>query len=141
METKITFGDKLNTLRQLNNLTVQQLADASGVSQPLISNLIHNNRVIGEYTARRIGTALKLQGEALEDFIYSAINGCTEKVLNSSKDYPAEILNLIAGQLSAMGIVPSKIARCIRNPKPDANAALYLNDGKSAYINVEVAFG
>ena len=134
-----TFGNTLNTLRQARHLTVQQLANLAGVSQPLISNLINNNRVIGEYTARKIATALQLSGEEFDSFIFLAINGCTEKVLNSSKDYPAEILNLIAGELSALGILPGNIARCVRHPKADADAALYLNNGKHAFINVEVA--
>ena len=88
------FSNKLNTLRKARNLTIQELAKLSAVSQPLISSLEHGHRVIGEYTASKIGTALQLNGEELEDFIYLAINGCTEKVLKSSKNYPAEILNL-----------------------------------------------
>lgn len=139
METQITFGNKLNALRRVRNLTVQQLADLADVSQPLISNLINNNRVIGEHTAKKIANALQLSGDESDNFIYLAINGCTEKVLNSSKGYPAEILNLIAGELSALGILPSNIARCVRRPKAEANAALYLNDGKSALISVGVA--
>ncbi len=133
------FSNKLNTLRKARNLTIQELAKLSAVSQPLISSLEHGQRVIGEYTARKIGTALQLHGKELEDFIYLAINGCTEKVLKASKNYPAEILNLIAGELSALGILPEKIMNCVRHPHSDASAALYLNDGKSAFINVEVA--
>lgn len=134
-----TFSNKLNSLRKSRNLTSQQLAKLSSVSQPLISSLENGQRVIGEYTARKIGSALQLHDKDLENFVYLAINGCTEKVLKSSRNYPAEILNLIAGELSALGILPEKIMSCVRHPQSDATAALYLNDGKSAFINVEVA--
>ena len=134
-----TFANKLKTLKQARNLTVQELAEKAGVSGGLISGIIHGYRVIGEKTARKIATALNLQGQELEDFIHLALNnGCTEKVLNSSKGFPSEVLNLVAGELNALGISPSKIQRCVRK-SADADAALYLEDGKSAYINVEVA--
>ena len=138
MEDNNTFGNTLNKLRQERNLTVQELAKLSNVSQPFISNLIHGHRIVGEYTARKIGTALQLHGKEWEDFIFLAINGCTEKVLTASKNYPAEILNLIAVELSSLGILPAKINRCVRQSE-DADAALHLNDGRAAYINIEVA--
>src|SRR5437660_10008555 len=106
MDVNNTFANRLNYLRLANNLTMQELAKLAGVSQPLISNLLHGHRVIGECTARKIAAALQLQGEELENFVYLAINNCTQKVLNSSKAYPAEILNCIAGELNALGISP-----------------------------------
>ena len=138
MDRNNTFGNKLNSLRLERNLTVQELAKLAGISQPLVSNLQNGHRVIGEYTAKKIGTALQLHGKELEDFIYLAINGCTEKVLTASKNYPAEILNLIAVELSSLGILPAKIDHCIRQSE-DADAALHLNDGRSALIRLEVA--
>lgn len=138
METNITFANKLNTLRQARHLTVTELAKLAGVSQPLISNLIHGRESIGEFTATKIGTALQLHGQELQDFIYLAINDCTEKVLHSSKAFPAQVLNIVAGELNALGISPSRITQCVMNSE-EADAALYLDDGKSAYINVEVA--
>ena len=134
-----SFANKLNTLKQAHHLTVQELAQRAGVSAGLISGLLHGYRIIGERTARKIATALNLHGEELEDFIHLALNnGCTEKVLNSSKGFPSEVLNLVAGELNALGILPSRIKRCVRK-SDDADAALYLEDGKSAFINVKVA--
>lgn len=139
MEPNYTFGDKLNSLRLERNLTVHELAKLSGVSQPLISNLIHGQRVIGEYTARKIARALQLRGEELEEFIHLAINNCSQRVLSSFRTYPSEVLNMVAGELNALGILPSQIARCVRRPDDGADAALYLNNGMSAFINIEVA--
>ena len=133
------FGNTLNTLRKDRNLTMQELAKLADVSQPLISNLLNNRRVIGEYTARKLGKALQLSGNLLEDFVFQAINNCTEKVLNSSKGFPAELINLVTDELNALGIEPANIKHCIRHPGLDADAALYLRDGKSAFINVEIA--
>ena len=137
METNLTFANKLNHLRQARHITVTELAKSAGVTQPLTSNLIHGRESIGEYTARKIASALQLDGDELEDFVYSAINHCTEKVLNSSKAFPSQVLNMVAGGLNALGIIPSRIMRCVLNAE-DADAAIYLDDGRSAYINIAI---
>src|SRR4051812_11505941 len=112
-----TFSEKLNSLRRDCKLTVYQLAARAGVPQSLISGLSTSNRVIGENNARKIGEALQLSGDELESFIYLAINACSEKVLQDSKRYPAEILNLIATELQSFGITAETINRCVRKPR------------------------
>ena len=139
MELSNTFGNKLNNLKIARGLSSVELARKAGISEGLLSGLIHDQRVIGEYTARKIGNALQLTGNALEEFVYAAINNCSEKVLESSKQYPAELINLVARKLQENGIVPSEINRCVRNEK-DADAALYLKDGRQATISLELAF-
>ena len=137
METN--FINKLNTLKQARNLSVQELAQKAGVSGGLISGLLHGYRIIGEKTARKIATALNLQGQELEDFIHLALNnGCTEKVLNASKGFPSEVLNMVAGELNALGISPNRIKQFVRK-SDDAAASLYLDSGEKAFINVEVS--
>ena len=136
-----TFGIKLNNLRTSRHLTSAELADRASVPPSLISGLQSGTRVVGEYTARKIGKALHLTGEELEDFIYLAINGCSEKVLNASKAYPAILINLVASKLQEQGISPDEINQCVRRPKKnDADAALYLDNGKEAFIKLEVAY-
>ena len=133
------FSNKLNALRQARNFTVQELAQRAGVSGGLISGLLHGYRIIGEKTARKIASALNLQGEELEDFIHLALNnGCSEKVLNSFKDFPSEVLNMVAKELNALGVSPDRIKRYVRK-SDEADAALYLENGKQAFINLEVA--
>jgi transcriptional regulator with XRE-family HTH domain len=135
------FAERLNTLRKQRLLTVQELAASAGVPPSLVSGLQSGNRVIGEFVARKLAKALHLDGEESESFVYLAINGCSEKVLQSSKRYPAELLNLIAGELLARGISPDRISHCIRKPQfSEADAALYLDDGNAALINVQVSF-
>jgi transcriptional regulator with XRE-family HTH domain len=133
-----TFANTLNALRKERHLTVRELSKLANVGEPLISGLQQGNRRIGECAARKLGTALKLIGQELDTFIYQAINNCSEKVLNSSKAYPAELLNLVAGELNSLGISPDWIARCVRKPQ-NADATVFLNDGRSATINLEVA--
>lgn len=136
-----TFANKLSDLRTTRGFTSTELAHRAGVPQSLICGLQKQNRVIGEYAARKIGKALQLSGNELEDFVYLAINDCSDKVLQAFKDYPAEVLNLIAGELKAFGIPANKISRCVRHPKGDgADAGLYLNDGTQALIKLEVAY-
>jgi transcriptional regulator with XRE-family HTH domain len=133
-----TFGTTLNTLRKERKLTVHQLAKLAGVHQSLISGLNTDNRIIGEVSARKIAKALGLEGENQESFVYQAINNCSDRVLAQFKRYPAEALNLVASVLANSGISAEKIVRFER--KPDSmNASIYLDDGKAARINLDVA--
>ena len=132
-----TFAHKLNSLRQARHLTTRELATKAGVGQPLISGLISGDRVIGEYTARKIAAALQLTGRELEDFVYLAINNCSEKTLEASKKYPAELINLVTEKLQSSGVLPEQINWCVRKSK-DADAALFLKDGSEARIRLEV---
>ena len=139
MEVNNTFGKKLNKLKIAHGLSSAELAHRAGIGEGLLSGLIHDQRVIGDFTARKIGKALQLTGDEMETFIYSAINNCSEKILESSKDYPAELINLVAGKLKANGISPDKISGC-RRQQEGADAALYLSDGSEARITLELAF-
>jgi hypothetical protein len=97
--------------------------------------------VIGEYAALKIGRALQLDGDDLETFVYLAINKCTERVLDKYKGCPAEILNLVADLLEKAGITPDCIKSCVRKPESsEADAALYLDNGKVALIDIEVEY-
>lgn len=113
-----------------------QLAQIAGISRPLVCSLINNRRVIGEYTARKLGVALQLHGEDLEELIHLAISNCTEKVLEASKAYPSRVLNLVAGKLGSLGIEPRSIQRCERHQ--NSGALLRLANGRTAAIRVEV---
>ena len=136
-----TFANTLHQLRTSQHLTSAELASKANVPPSLISGLQTGHRVIGEHAARKVGQALHLTGNELEDFVYLAINGCSEKVLQRSKNYPAELLNLIATELLELGIVPDRIKKCVRKPQSNkAKAAIFLDDGREARINLEVAY-
>ena len=136
-----SFANTLNHLRNARHLTATELAARAEVPQSLISGLETGNRVIGEYAARKIGKALQLQGTALDDFIYQAINDCSEKVLTTFKDYPAVLINLVAAKLQEQGILPDRINQCVRRTAGnDADAALSLDNGQEAFIKLEVDY-
>ena len=139
MNINNTFGNKLNKLKIARGLSSVELARKAGISEGLLSGLIHDQRVIGEYTARKIGNALQLTGKELEEFIYSAINNCSEKILESSKPYSAELINLVTSKLQESGIAPDEINRCVRK-EDGADAALFLKDGSEAHIKLELVF-
>ena len=134
-----TFGNRLNKLKIARGLSSVELARKAGISEGLLSGLIHDQRVIGEYAAKKIGNALQLTGSELEEFVYAAINNCSEKVLEASKHYPAELINLVASRLQESGITPDEINRCVRK-EDGADAALTLKDGRQATISLELAF-
>jgi len=128
---KTPFSEQLSTLRQDAQLTNQELADDARVPASLIAGLQSGKRRIGEYQARKIGVALGLCGGDLERFIYDAINNCSEKVLEESKGYPAELLNLLARQLRLAGVLPNNVTGW--NVQKNA-ADLVLSNGGKAHL-------
>ncbi len=125
------FSQKLSNLRQQANLTNQELADLAHVPASLIAGLQSGKRQIGEYQARKIGKALNLNGRALEEFVYAAIDNCTEKVLKAFVPYPAELLNLLARILNHAGIGPQHISHCMINAE---GADIILSNGSKAKL-------
>ena len=81
-----TFGNKLNELKIARGLSSVELAQKAGISEGLLSGLIHDQRVIGEYSAKKIGNALQLTADELESFVYAAINNCSEKNIGSFQE-------------------------------------------------------
>ena len=128
---KIPFSEQLSNLRIEAQLTNQELADKASVPASLIGGLQSGKRRIGEYQARKIGKALNLTGADLESFIYDAINNCSEKVLEESKGYPAELLNLLARILKHAGIAPQHISNCTMN---EAGADILLTNGSKGKL-------
>jgi len=137
-----TFANTLTAHRNRLNLTVQTLADKAKVNPTLVSGLQNNKRQVGENNARRLGIALNLSGKELENFVYAAINECSEKVMEQNKPYPAEVLNLCAKQLQESGIDGDQISRCVLKPKlqdgREPDAIVYMNDGRAALIELKI---
>jgi hypothetical protein len=134
-----SFSQTLQALRASAKLTNHELARLADVPASLISGLQHDNRRVGEYQARKIGTALRLSGDALEQFIYDAISGCTEKVLNEAKQYPAQLLNLLAVQLSRAGIPADSIQHFnILGDEHSHDINFTLGSGKTATLRTQL---
>jgi transcriptional regulator with XRE-family HTH domain len=134
------FSEYLTYLRQRANLTNRQLAEKAGVPRSLIAGLQSGQRRVGEYNGRMIGEALGLTGLELEHFIYQAVDTCTEKVLKDSQQYPAELLNLLAKQLRAVGVLPEHIDQYrVQGDSQASTVALTLKDGAEARIATTVA--
>ena len=134
------FSTLLSRLRRRAKLTNIELAQQAKVSRSLIPGLQSGKRQIGEYQARKLGTALGLADSALDHFILKAIDECTEKVLKASLPYPAPLLNLLARQLRLAGVQPDQVAGCVVNEDPDeSEVALHLNDGRKVHIETKLA--
>ena len=128
---KTPFSEQLSNLRQEAQLTNQELADLAKVPASLIAGLQSGKRRIGEYQSTKIGKALDLEGRALEEFIYSGIDTCSEKVLKDFVAYPAELLNLLARILKHAGIGPHQISHCTIN---EGGADILLANGSKAKL-------
>lgn len=136
---KERFSELLSRLRKQSNLTNLELAELADVPRSLIPGLQSGKRRIGEYQARKLGTALGLDGRNLEHFVFCAINNCTEKVLKDSQAYPAELLNLAARQLKAAGIGPEQVIACVIEQKRDeSQVAILLRDGGEARLETKL---
>ena len=134
---KNEFPEVLIKLRKQATLTTVELAELSDVPRSLISGLENNTRRIGEMQATRLGKALGLKGKALQEFIYLAINTCTEKVLVESKGYPSEIINLVTRQLRQAGILPEQVDAY---EVDGSNISLLLNNGREAKVETRLAY-
>ena len=133
------FSQTLQTLRADAKLTNYELACLADVPESLISGLQNNRRRVGEYQARKIGKALKLTGEALEDFVYSAVNTCTEKILTDAKPYPSRLLNLVALQLHRAGIRAESIFDCnVAGDEHEQDVTLTLGSGRTATLKTQL---
>jgi len=132
---KNNFPQLLSKLRRKACLTNVQLSELAPVSRSLIGGLQSGKRVAGEYQVKKLGIALGLEGAELNAFIFSGINRCSEKVLQDSQPYPAELLNLLARQLKLAGVSPDKISSCVVIEDASlCNVAIYLMDGTQAII-------
>lgn len=135
----VQFSSQLHKLRTDAKLTNLELARLAGVPESLISGLQNGNRRVGEYQARKIGRALKLTGNELEQFVYTAINTCTEKVLGDAKAYPSQLLNLVALQLHRAGISADSIFDCDISGNPyGQDVTLMLGGGKTATLKTQL---
>lgn len=130
------FGKLLSSLREKARLTNRELAVMAKVPHSLIAGLQSGSRSVGEYQARKIGLALELKDAALESFMLAAINTCTDKVLEESKEYPASFLNMVAKQLREAGILPQNLRNFQLNRDKSENVLkLYLQDGRIAQLS------
>jgi transcriptional regulator with XRE-family HTH domain len=136
---KRTLSTHLQNLRTNAKLTVKDLAAKANVPSTLISGLQSGQRSVGENNASRIGTALGLDGEALQNFIYAALNEATDKVLKENNGYPAELLNLLAGQLRQDGIEAAAILQCtVSGDQHQQNVILTLCGGRTATLKTQL---
>ena len=134
------FSTLLSRLRRNAKLTNIELAQQARVSRSLIPGLQSGKRRIGEYQARKLGVALGLAGDALDEFILRAIDECSEKLLRASLPYPAPLLNLLARQLRTAGIEPDQVSECVVIEDSDeAEATIHLNDGRTVRLETKLA--
>ena len=108
-----TLANEITEKRKALGITSKKLAELASVSQSLISGLQRGTRKIGEIQATRIGRALGLEGIYLMDFIYLAMNESSQRLLESSKAYPVEILNSLANILGNGGVPPELIENVV----------------------------
>ena len=62
---KLTPGEAVSMLRELHEMTQNQLAEASGVPQPVISAIEHGRASLGIDRAKKLARALKVHPAVL----------------------------------------------------------------------------
>lgn len=137
-----SFSTHLKNLRLQAKLTNHELARRANVPESLISGLQNENRRVGECQARRIGVALMLSGESLEQFIYAAIDTSTEKVLVEAQGYPAAILNFLAVQLNRAGFVAESLRDlAVTGDEHERDLKLTFDDGRRVALKTQLVCG
>src|SRR5437763_16231214 len=92
-------GEQLRACRNALGLSIREFAKRAGLPYSLIAGLETGHRRIGEKSARKIITTLKLKdGEA--DYLLSHFLRLTkQRVLQKTREYPPEVVNILAQQL------------------------------------------
>jgi transcriptional regulator with XRE-family HTH domain len=99
-----TFKEILKHERLKQHLSATKLSELSGLHVTLISALEHGHRCIGEKSAKKLSIALGLKEREQEQFIYSAIEESSDRLLEASEDYPVELLNYVPVQFQKMKV-------------------------------------
>ena len=113
-------------------LTAKELSKRASVSESLLSGLQNGNRKIGEKQASRIANALELTGSDKLEFVYLAMNESSDRLLESSRAYPVEVLNQLPLFLKSSGISSSAIQESRFN---NNILELFLDYGKTARVS------
>jgi transcriptional regulator with XRE-family HTH domain len=98
------FKEILKHERLRQHLSATKLSELSGLHVTLISALEHGHRCIGEKSAKKLSIALGLKEREQEQFIYSAIEESSDRLLKKSESYPVELLNYVPVQLQKMKV-------------------------------------
>ena len=112
-----TFKEILKHERLKKGLSATKLSELSGLHVTLISALEHGHRCIGEKSAKKLSIALGLKEREQEQFIYSAIEESSDRLLEASEDYPVELLNYLPIKLQKIKVS----ANLIRDLKEQKN--------------------
>ena len=93
----------------------------------------------------RLGAALALSGDALENFILDGLVICKrERVLKEAEGFPARVLNALALALRRVGVVPEIVAGCetvqqTGQTPPEADLVVYLKGGRRVNVAFKIA--
>jgi transcriptional regulator with XRE-family HTH domain len=122
------FKDLIKNKRTELNLTSKELSKLSRVSESLLSGLQSGTRRIGEKQAYRIASALGLEEDEHCKFVFAAMNESTQRLLESSRSYPVEILNFLPTLLRNRGIPPDSI---LNSSALEERIEISLSNGKT----------
>ena len=134
-----SFPHTLKRLRHSANLTNKALGELADVPESLVSGVQAGSRRIGEKQARKIGGALGLRGDELEEFILAAIDTCTEKVLDAVLSYPAKLINFLPLMLQRIGINAFAVSDySVTGDEKAQTMTLGLNDGETIQVTIKL---
>jgi transcriptional regulator with XRE-family HTH domain len=121
------FKEILKHERLRQHLSATKLSELSGLHVTLISALEHGHRCIGEKSAKKLSIALGLKEREQKQFIYSAIEESSDRLLKASEGYPVELLNYVPVKLQKMKVSPD----LIRDVKEQENKLIIFLENKN----------
>jgi transcriptional regulator with XRE-family HTH domain len=136
---KNEFKKQLAACRERSGLSYRALEKVSGITYSALAAMQGGHRPCGEQSARRLASAFGLSGETLDAFVLNALNTSRERVLESVKEYPAEVLNLLGLMLLGACIKPNRITGCGFDPRTPNCLKLFLNKGRTVHLYVEMS--
>src|SRR5437868_2695252 len=95
----MVVAEELRSRRKELGLSIRELGKKADLPYSLIAGLETGHRRIGEKSARKIIAALKLKGRAADHLLGQFLRLTKQRVLEGTREYPPEIINVLAQKL------------------------------------------
>ena len=150
LDRKKNFGKILKRLRegvrseefQKKGPSIRRLAEISSVNFSLIGGLESGKRQAGEFTLRKLASALGLNQEATEDFVNEGLSAAgTQAVIGQHSRFPAHFLNELPKQVleHCRGLDPNEIVEIIKQDGTDLTWRM--KDGTCFALEIKIGKG
>jgi transcriptional regulator with XRE-family HTH domain len=136
----LTAGEELRRRRKALGMHIRPFAEKAGLPYSLVAGLETGHRRIGEKSVRKLISALNLRGAESDHFLNLFLAAGAQRVLAQTRQYPPEIVNVLAQKLSDQAQIPPElITACTRRiTKKGPDLVITLKDGQTVFVYIKI---